>query len=564
MKISNAEKLLIEGKLDRALQITKKLESNKIRDKNGLIKCLLLRGEILLELTKSKEALKLTEQILENNKDLNHFQKIDTLLLKAKILSSLHRYDESLDILSISEPIYLKLPKSKSNENTKRKAYSLHIESLNCKGKSDLTQALRLQKQSLSLYNNIKDKYGAARSLQEIGIIYWFKGEFNQASDYYQQSMSLYKEIGNKRGIASCLNNIAVIFGSKGETNQALEYFLQVLTLREEVGAAESLGTADTLNNIGISYLHKGELDLSLEYYQKSLSMKKKLGTSDQKIAETLNNIGIIYMHKGKLDQAFDYLNQSLSLFREVENRFLMAHSLLDLINIALDKSSLKMALQYLDQLEEINTLEKNKVISQQYRVAKAIILKTSIRSRQRVEAEEILKQVVTEEIVNHEVSIWAMLHLCELLLFELRITNDMDVLGELQALNKRISDIAKQQGSHWLLAEVYVFKSKLMLVELDLQGAQQYLDSAQVIAEEKGMKRLAAKILKEKETFQKQMSNWQYFVRKGTPVNERLDLAQLEGLVIEMARKRLDVTEEDVLDYAQIAQNLKQQWADA
>ncbi|UCE14684.1 MAG: tetratricopeptide repeat protein, partial [Candidatus Heimdallarchaeota archaeon] len=481
----------------------------------------------------------------------------------AESLSSLHKYDESLDILSLSEHIYLKLPKSKSNEITKRKANSLQIESLNYQGKSDFRQALILQRRCLSLYNKIEDKYGAAGALQNMGITYWFKGELNQASDYYQQSISLFKELGNKRRIASCLNNIAVVCGSKGEINQALEYFLQVLKLREEVGATESLGTADTLNNIGILYLQKGELDLSLEYYQKSLSMKKNLGASNQKIAQTLNNIGIIYMHKGKSDQAFDYLNQSLSLFKEVEDRFLMAHSLLDLIIVTLDKSSLKMALEYLDLLEEINSHEENKVISQLYRVAKAIILKTSIRSRQRVEAEEILKQVVTQEIVNHEVSIWAMLHLCELLLFELRITNDLDVLRELKSLNSRISDIAKRQGSHWLLAEVYVFKSKLMLVELDLQGAQQYLDSALVIAEEKGMKRLATKILNEKDTFQQQMSNWQYFVRKGTPVNERLDLAQLEGLVMEMARKRLDVTDEDVLNYAQIAQNLKQQWAD-
>ncbi|UCE12585.1 MAG: hypothetical protein JSV04_10360, partial [Candidatus Heimdallarchaeota archaeon] len=93
MEISVAEKLLIEGKLDKALQITKKLEKNITLDRNERINCLLLRGKILLSLKKSKEALKLAEQILEKNNDFSHFQRIDALQLKAESLSFLHKYD---------------------------------------------------------------------------------------------------------------------------------------------------------------------------------------------------------------------------------------------------------------------------------------------------------------------------------------------------------------------------------------------------------------------------------------------------------------------------------------
>lgn len=143
--------------------------------------------------------------------------------------------------------------------------------------------------------------------------------------------------------------------------------------------------------------------------------------------------------------------------------------------------------------------------------------------------------------IVRHDITVIALLNLCDLLLVELRTSNDPKLLNEVQSYVIRLPEIATQQYSNWLLAETYVMQSKLALVDLNVQKARQYLDKAQYLAEERGICRLAIKISSEHDTLLEQLNQWEIFIDRNVSLTERAELTHLEEQVVRMIRKRVE-----------------------
>jgi tetratricopeptide (TPR) repeat protein len=394
------------------------------------------------------------------------------------------------------------------------------------------------------LREQLGDKHDMAMSLNAIGLIYRQKGELDQALPYFQQSLTLSKQLGNKHNMAITLGNIGLLYMVKGDLTQALEYCRESLTYFEETGVESSI--AAVLNNIGVLYMWKGELDLALESYEQSLAIVEELGNQDR-VAGTLGNIGEIHYQSGNLAQALAHFEQALAMkiSKGSGNTLVIGGILLQLVSVTVTMNSQEQAEQYLQQLQQINAREENKVINQQYRAASALVLKTSPQARKRVKAEELLKQITEEEVVDHELTVLALLNLCDLLLGELRMSDDPEMLVELDALVNRLLEIAEESDSHWLFAEAYVLKSNLALLNLDTRSARRFLTQAQVIAEEKGLQRLAMKISNDHDALLRQEGHWESETTRDISLKDRLELTHLEGLVDDMVHKRaVDVTE--------------------
>ncbi|MFW9915265.1 MAG: tetratricopeptide repeat protein [Candidatus Thorarchaeota archaeon] len=401
--------------------------------------------------------------------------------------------------------------------------------------RGDLDQALECYQESLALREEVGNKQHIAMSLNNIGNIYDAKGELSKALEFHQRSLALREELGNKQHIAMSLNNLGAIYWLKGDLVQALDHFNQSLAIRKELGNEQDI--AGSLHNIGETYKLKGDLDEALQAYQESLAIFEKLGNKLY-IAVSFLNIGAIFHQKGDLEQALQYLEQSLALSEEIGNRQDIAEVLFRLISLAIDRSSLEQAQNYLQDLQQINAAEQDKLINQYYRIAKALLLKTSTRIRDKAKAEELLEQVAKGEIIHHELTIEALLNLCDLHLVELHATSDQNLLAEVKDHVKRLMEVAKQQHSHWLLAEAYVLQSKIALVELRTKEARRSLTQAQFIAEEKGLTQLAMKISSDHDALLGQLSQWEKLVARKASLKERLDLTQLDDFLSRMVRK--------------------------
>ncbi|MHA2315712.1 MAG: hypothetical protein ACXACF_10610, partial [Candidatus Hermodarchaeia archaeon] len=170
-------------------------------------------------------------------------------------------------------------------------------------------------------------------------------------------------------------------------------------------------------------------------------------------------------------------------------------------------------------------------------------------RTRDKVKAGEILEQVVEEEIGDHSLTVTAMIHLCDLLISELKMTGEEVLFAEIKALTERLFKIAEQQASHSLLAETYLIQSKLALIELDLGDlgrARKLLTTALQIASEKGLDRLADELKNEQNLLQEQMQKWELIIKEKPSKQDMIDLTKLDDLLGKMIQETVaDLMEE-------------------
>ncbi|MFQ5980465.1 MAG: tetratricopeptide repeat protein [Candidatus Heimdallarchaeota archaeon] len=450
--------------------------------------------------------------------------------------------------------------------------------------KGDLEQASALLQASLSIRQTSGNSYAAADPLNDIGIIFAIKGEFKLALNYLQQSLELFEEVGNKSSVVKLRNNIGRIYSQIGKLDQALKHFQESLEVSEELGNKRitaglllnigltnwAQGDLDSalefyqrslalyeelesknemaicLNNIGLAYATKGELAKVLEIYQRSLAIRKELGDKHG-IASSLNNIGQVYRIMEDFETSLTYFENSLELFEEIGNDVDTSTAIYNLILATMRARDIEDTQTLLQRLEEMNAKKENKLISQCYRLSKAIILATSTRIKDKARAQELLEEISEEEIIQHDKIMDAMLQLTELLLFELKVAGDPIILKEINALTHRLVDIAQDQNNFFLLAETYMLQSKTALLELDVKHAQQLLNQAQLLAEEKGLPKLAMRISGEYDSLLDQMKKWDDYVDRDASMSERLELARLEDMVVRMIRKR----ETDIPDRA-------------
>ena len=243
-------------------------------------------------------------------------------------------------------------------------------------------------------------------------------------------------------------------------------------------------------------------------------------------VAAILNNMGEVYRQRGESDRALECLEQALTLRYERGNPRDITEVLDHLIQILIDKGDLEQAQQYLHRYEQLNNQLKDKEINLVYLLNKALILKKSSRTRKKVEAEVILTQILEDEDSNFGLTLTALTNLCELLFTELRMTNDLEVLEEINPLIARLLDITEKTGSHSILCETLLLQAKLSLLNFDIKKAQRFLIQAQQITEKFGLNLLKKKIATENEDLLKKLDLWEKLNEAKAIMEDRLELA--------------------------------------
>ncbi len=265
-----------------------------------------------------------------------------------------------------------------------------------------------------------------------------------------EHSLALREELGIKHEIAEPLYQMAWnLCAFKGELDRGLKYAERSLALAKESNKTHYI--ANSFNAVGMVYYFQGELDHSIILYEQSLELFKELNNKARMTA-VLNNLSYDYKMRGELDRALECIEQAMALNRELGLLRPLAMNHDYLIQILIDKGDLVRAQQSLNDLKQLNLQLKDKEINSMYLLDKALILKTSPRAIKRGRAEKILKQLLEDEDLGHEDRYRALLTLCELLLTELRMTNDTGVLEELTHIIGQLLEVAEHSHSHLLL----------------------------------------------------------------------------------------------------------------
>jgi tetratricopeptide (TPR) repeat protein len=528
------EKLIYQAKFEDSLSIISDFEIKEDLSSKDQLILLILKGKIFCYQEQYKQAVEIGEAAYKLSQKYGKSSYcIDSLIIKAHTLYFGDIEQAENYILECEKLLNTSIMEAQS-DIIRKKADLLLIKSILFHIKTDHDKALELASQWLLTPDHIKEDLDLSRIYCLMADIYIFKSDPNTALNYAKKSLIIQKKLRNQVGIATSLYLVGLCLYSKGDFDQALKSGKESLTI-DEISIYSKL---NLFHLLGAIYREKGELNRTLKYYKRAVRFAEEEGYIEDFIENTMS-IGATYRMKGDLDQASKYLKLSMETAKKYSSSYGVSGSLFYLILTNLDKKSQEQAELNLVKLEQFANKSKSKVFDQLYIIAKALVLKNSGRIRNRTEAELLLKQITEDDITTPQLYLLSLVNLSELFLEELEMTNNPEVLDELNPLITRILKLAERQNAYLWLAEIKLLQGKLALIQFKIKDAEHLLTQAQQIAELHSLNLLAIRISNEHDNLLEQLNFWNNLERENIPMSERIKLASVEGVIDRMQGKR-------------------------
>jgi two-component system NarL family sensor kinase len=219
--------------------------------------------------------------------------------------------------------------------------------------KAEFEKALALYFESLGIRKQMQDSMGMASLYLKIGIVYQKQGALQKSLTNQFEALKLYEILNFKKGISYSLNNIANVHYNLGNNAKALEYHQKSYLIKQEMN--DEYGMAGTLVNIGNIYFEQRNFDLAISTLEKSLEKLRQIGDREY-LSACLNNLGSALINIGKNKEALPLILEALQLRKqEGDKKGLMS----SYINLANASFNLKLFNQTKTAFEEALKLSK-------------------------------------------------------------------------------------------------------------------------------------------------------------------------------------------------------------
>lgn len=532
-ELNYANKLMREGKSLEALTIINQLEKKGILTPGDRLSLLILKGKIYTLTQRYGESVKVGKITYRLSQSLGRVNETLTSLLFKAYCVFLGQFNKALDYLIEAENLLSSLTDISPSYLSRQRANILFLKAWAHFFKGHFNDALEAALKCLPLQEKLERKTQTAYSLQLLGDLYQAKGEYDTALEYAMKSIELFKKIGNNIGLATSLRLLGMVHFGRGELDQSLKYCKKSMSSK----SASPQTKIDSLIYIGQIYSTRGELDKALKYFKQGITLAEKENYYFQYVIFHVF-IGSIFMVKREFDLAMEYLKTGLMLAEKMKNPMAISLSLSLLIFISTEIGTLEEAQQYLDRFEEYDFKKESRLMTNAYLLSKAYLLKERGGSRNRVEAERLLRQVADEE-TNLYIKAYALIYLCEFYFEELHLFDDLDILNEIEPILVRLFKLSEEQRMYGYLAEAKLLQAKVALIQLNFEQAQRLITQAQRIADLYGITITAQKISSEHDNLLEQKKEWESLKEKNAPIAERLKLAAIDGVIERLQKKR-------------------------
>ncbi len=183
------------------------------------------------------------------------------------------------------------------------------------------------------------DPWICARSLTNIGVVFWDKGEMEPAREYLERAIALYDQNGYAQhpDVASALNVLAVVFEYQSRDQDAKRTYQRALALYENALGPGHPDVAMVSNNLGEFYNGHGQYSLGQKHCRRALRIGEAALASDHPAhAYHLTCLADATLGMGQASKAVPLLERALAIFAQAEltpkvvaiTKFLLARAL--------------------------------------------------------------------------------------------------------------------------------------------------------------------------------------------------------------------------------------------
>ena len=228
------------------------------------------------------------------------------------------------------------------------------LTSLSWKYKStDPEKALLYGKEALKIAKQLSNQKLIADANHTIGMIHWYKGDYQKASKYFFDALYIREIIQDKLGLSRSYNNIGLLFFRQKDYEKAFRYYMDGLKIRQEL--KDSTGLIYSYNNLGDVLVERGLLEDAKKNYFRALEIAKEKGHYRGE-SFVLYNLGKIYRIAANPDSATIVLQQSLDIANANNEKAQVAKSLTELASIDLKRGDYEAALTKALEAKKIST----------------------------------------------------------------------------------------------------------------------------------------------------------------------------------------------------------------
>lgn len=140
----------------------------------------------------------------------------------------------------------------------------------------DFDKSIQLQKEALASFDQVGDNWNCAHSLYLMGGSYFLSGHHDEARLAYEESLEKCKLVEDRVMEAHAVRGLAVLALQLGELDEAEQRFSEALEALQKIGDENC--SARVLQGQGELYLVQGEYVTSAEKFRDSLSYFQALG----------------------------------------------------------------------------------------------------------------------------------------------------------------------------------------------------------------------------------------------------------------------------------------------
>ncbi len=216
--------------------------------------------------------------------------------------------------LNSAEQAYLRMGEL-ADEDLTAKAASYGNLGLIYRKFGDLTQAEKLHRKAIEIYEKLGALEGLSRQYGNLGLIHQTRGELREAEILHKKALEINKKTHRHIGLASEYGNLGLIYRKRGDLDNAEEMHKKSLEIDTKLGRLE--GIVNSYGNLGLIYQERGDLDQAETMYQKSLEIENRLGRQEG-IANAYGNLGVINHSRNNLGKAEEMFQRSLSINKNI------------------------------------------------------------------------------------------------------------------------------------------------------------------------------------------------------------------------------------------------------
>lgn len=190
--------------------------------------------------------------------------------------------------------------------------------------RGDLDGTKRLHLEALQIHQDVGDDWGVASTLNALGELHHYSGEFAEAERHHRASLEIARDLNDRWVIAMCLDYLGYLAREMGRFAEARTQHEASLALSREIG--DQLGVAGSLDNLGLVAMDTGQPAEALDLFQQALALRRDAGQMGA-IAFSLEHLAAAWLALGNLPEAEQCAQESVALFKQTPGWALTARA---------------------------------------------------------------------------------------------------------------------------------------------------------------------------------------------------------------------------------------------